>query len=273
LPTEKETEEKPDEEKEEKKVEAEPKVEKKKIKIDGQEEELTEDEIISYAQKGKDYTRKTQQLAEEKNALTPYSALIKQLQADPNLSKHIADYWQKPIAKEESPKFEDPIEQLKWEIKQDILGETNRKIQEATIPFAKQFTIQQVQARVMADPDYQEVHGKILEYVQGLPPTLQKTAYLQLDQDTNSYLEMFNHFKGLKASDKKEPTPPVKTPEPVKKTERAPILESSNTAPSEEAVAGQKVKLDKSKAKALKNGSVEALQEYLEAGGFLNNIL
>ena len=40
-----------------------------KVKVAGQELELSEDELVSYAQQGADYTKKTQQLAEQRKAL------------------------------------------------------------------------------------------------------------------------------------------------------------------------------------------------------------
>ena len=40
-----------------------------KVKVAGEELELSEDELINYAQQGADYTRKTQQLAEQRKAL------------------------------------------------------------------------------------------------------------------------------------------------------------------------------------------------------------
>lgn len=40
-----------------------------KVKVAGQELELSEDELVTYAQQGADYTRKTQQLAEQRKAL------------------------------------------------------------------------------------------------------------------------------------------------------------------------------------------------------------
>ena len=40
-----------------------------KVKVAGQELELSEDELINYAQQGADYTKKTQQLAEQRKAL------------------------------------------------------------------------------------------------------------------------------------------------------------------------------------------------------------
>ena len=242
---------------------------KRKLKVDGQEIEVTEDELISLAQQGKDYTKKTQQLAEERNLLSPYAGLIKQLQSDPNLSQHIANYWQKS-QEVQTPEFTDPIEQLKWEIKQEVIKETQAHIEKEVTPLHRQQALNEVKAKVQSDPDYAVVHQTIIDMVANQPPALQRNMYLQLDQDPASYLEAFDHFK-KQINTKTETTKPI-IPAPMKKTERAPILEGSNPALSEDVLKGQRAKLDKVKAKVLREGSVDALQDFLVTGGFLDHL-
>jgi hypothetical protein len=250
---------------------------KRKLKVDGQEIEVSEDELVTLAQQGRDYTRKTQQLAEERNALAPYQALIKQLNENPALNQHIAKFWQQP-QEPQTPKpqeFDDPIDQLRWEIKQEIMAETRKEIQQTAAPLQRMTVLNQVKAQVQADPDYKEIHQAIIDQVKSLPPAIQKNAYLQLDQDPQSYMEAFAHFKGLKAQNKTTPETPTEKQETlktVKRTEKAPILESSNSAPSEDTVKLQRVKIDKAKARALREGSTDALQSFLEVGGFLDHL-
>ena len=285
-------------EKEETEEEKEPEKEpvKRKLKVDGQEIEVTEDELITLAQQGKDYTKKTQQLSEERNAMAPFDALIRQLKSDPALSQHIAKYWQ-PQPETTKPQFDDPIEQLKWEIKQEVLADSRKEMQAAINPLHRQSALNQVKQQVQADPDYTEVHGAIMGQVMALPGaseliaelqkgqnadlrtirnSLAKNAYLQLDQDPASYVEAFQQHKQALAAAKKG-TPPVVEPitgKPVetKRTERAPILETTGTLPSEETVKSQRAKIDKAKAKVLRDGSVDALQDYLVTGGFLDHL-
>jgi hypothetical protein len=241
---------------------------KRKLKVDGQEIEVTEAELVTLAQQGKDYTKKTQQLAAERDAMAPYDALIRQLNSDPNLSKHIADYW-KPQAPAK-PQFEDPIEQLKWETKQEALAEFRKEMQQTVVPMQRQQVLNSVKAQVMADPDYNSVHGAIVGYVNSLPPTLRETTRLQLDQDPKTYLELFGQFKAGMAA-RKKPEPP-KEPLEQKRVEKAPILESSNSAPLDTAIKAQKASISKAKAAAMRSGSVDALQEFLEVGGFLSHL-
>jgi hypothetical protein len=282
-PTEEETPEKEEaEEAEEKaipeKKEAPAETPKRKLKVDGQEIEVTEDELVTLAQQGKDYTKKTQQLADERNALAPYEALIKQLKTDPNLSQHIAKYWQPQQSQEPAkPTFDDPIEQLKWETKQEAIAEFRKELaplQQQQVMNARQQGLNQVRAQVQADPDYKEVHQAILDMVKSLPPAIQKNAFLQLDQDPASYLEAFQKEKLRIAANKKaapEKTTTEKTTE-TKRTERAPILETSGNAPSEESIKSHAVKISKAKAKAMREGGIDALQEFLEVGGFLDHL-
>lgn len=271
----------PDDEPEEKAEEKETPPVKRKLKVDGQEIEVTDDELVTLAQQGKDYTRKTQLLAEERNAMAPYSALIRQLQTDPNLSPHIAKYWQpQPTAAPEKPKFDDPIEQLKWETKQEVLADFRNEMRQVIAPIqqtqimnARQQGLNQVKAQVQADPDFKEVHQKIVDMVAALPSAIQKNAYMQLDQDPASYVEAFQAAKASLAAGKK--AAPITTTEKsteTKRTERAPILESSNNAPTDSTVKTQRAKIDKAKAKMLREGGVDALQDFLEVGGFLDHM-
>ena len=247
---------------------------KRKIKVGGQEIEVEPDQEVSLMQQGMDYTKKMQALAEKERGYAPYDALLGQLKTDPNLSKHIAEYW-KP-REPEAPKFEDPIEQLKWEIRQDVLNETRQIIQQTAAPIQRQQALNQVRQQMMADPDYSEVHGAIVEYVNSLPPTLQKSTYLQLDQDPASYVEFFQHYKtqlaGKKTKPKETTTTEGEVPKPVKRTEKAPILESSGNAPTEDTVKSTKARIDKAKAKAMRSGDIDALQEWIEVGGFLDHL-
>lgn len=49
-----------------------------KVKVGGQELELSEDELVNYAQQGADYTKKTQQLAEQRKALEAEAQSVQQ---------------------------------------------------------------------------------------------------------------------------------------------------------------------------------------------------
>lgn len=82
-----------------------------RIKVQGQEREVTLDELINLAQMGDDYTRKTQELASEREALASLRALEQALQEDPRstiealqvalgLNEPAADEYLDPVERE-----------------------------------------------------------------------------------------------------------------------------------------------------------------------------
>ncbi|HRR42835.1 MAG TPA: hypothetical protein P5244_16505, partial [Syntrophales bacterium] len=83
-----------------------------KIKWEGEERELTKDELVELAQKGYDYTRKTQALAERERQLAPLEGIAKTVQSDPAFAAYLRDYFLqkgKPKTEEQPPpKFDDP---------------------------------------------------------------------------------------------------------------------------------------------------------------------
>jgi uncharacterized protein YdhG (YjbR/CyaY superfamily) len=83
-----------------------------KIKVDGQEKEVTKDELIELAQQGNDYTKKTQTLAEERKTLEAEKArvaglksIVDEMETDPKLkdtlNKVYSDYKSGKISKSE----------------------------------------------------------------------------------------------------------------------------------------------------------------------------
>lgn len=257
---------------------------KRQLKVNGQVIEVDDEQVTALAQMGTDYQQKMADWREKDSALAPYEALIKQLQTDPGLSQHLATYFRQGPQQPAKPQFDDPIDQLKYDIRQELMQEFEARqaklVQENIIPLHKQAALNQVKQSVMQDPDYQAVHGAILTYVQGLPPSLQKTTYAQLDQDPKAYIEMFTHYKQqLAANRTKAPTttttteeePAAKLEPAVRRTEKAPLLGSPNPAPPEVS-AQKRAKVDKMKAAALRSGNVETLANWLDEGGFLDHL-
>lgn len=84
-----------------------------KIKVDGQDIEITQGELIELAQKGKDYTKKTQELADKEKALKEnetrvagLKTIVDEMEADPKLketlNKVYSDFKSGKIAKPEN---------------------------------------------------------------------------------------------------------------------------------------------------------------------------
>lgn len=271
----KEPEKTPDVKAEEPKTEPEVKTEKRKfkdLKVDGEVKELEIDETEEkeLLQKGLHYTKEMQSLREKERSLSPYEALIKQLQTDPALNQHIAGYFAKGKETEKAPTFDDPIEQLKYEIKQEarkeILGEIKKDFVE---PMSRQQVLNSVAAKVQADPMFNEIQGEIINYIKAQPPSIGRTLAMQLDQDPAAYLEVFTATKERLSKTEKK----TEIPKPVKKEEKAPILESGGSVQPVPSDAKKKEKIDKAKAKAFQENSTEALAAYLVEGGFINNLL
>lgn len=250
-----------------------PPVVKEKIKWQGQEVEMTLDEIKNLAQQGYDYTRKMQEL---QSRTAPLEGLKKRIDEDPGFAAHIASYFkgQQPEV-QKAPQFDDPIDQLKWEMKQETLREVEEKYLKPVREHQQQLTHQQrlqmVRQQVQTDPQFADVQKSIQDYVSSLPPALQRTTYLQLDQDPASYMEAFQHFKSRLA--KPETTQRVEPPKTVPKAERAPILESAGTAQVASQTAEKRKQIERLKTKALRSGDPMAIADWLQAGGHIDNIL
>jgi hypothetical protein len=233
--------------------------------------ELDPDELKEYVQKGAHYTQEMQALRDKERNLTPYEALIRQLQTDPALSQHIADYYQRGKAPKAEPQDGlDPIDLLKQEIKRETIQEMQQQFIQ---PISHQQVIDRVQATVQRDPMYQEVQAEILRYVQEQPQSVGQMLFRELDQNPKAYMDMFQATK-----ERLEKTKQTKTetplPEPVKKETKAPILETSgNTDAPEPSETKQRARIDKLKAKALQSGNTDDLASFIKEGGFIDHLL
>lgn len=245
---------------------------KRKIKYQGQEVEIEPEKETEFIQKGFDYTQKMQQLAAEREIITPYTGVIKALQNDPVLQKKIAEHL--AGTKEEPKQFDDPIEQLKYETRQEVLKEVEAKfikpLAEQQHTSNHQMQINSIKAQVQSDPMFQDVQGKIMEHINSMPPTVAQMMYRTLDQDPQSYLEMYKSIRE-KIPDNK--TPEVKTPAPVKKEEHAPILESANSAPTESASKKDEARVKDLNKKYRQTGDLKVLAELIERGGMMKGVL
>jgi hypothetical protein len=241
----------------------------RRIKWQGKEIDVTEEELTNLAQQGYDYTKKTQALSDKERQLAPMEGLFKQVQTDPRLAQHIAGYFQQ--AQPEKPRIpDDPVEALKHEIIQEAKAQMQREF----APVQHQQVIQQVMMEVSRDPEYNEVQGEIKTWLSSLPPPLAKTIYLQLDQDPQSYLETYGKFKADRKARQTTKTQEPVNATPVKKVERAPVLESSGTsAPSNPAGESKRRDIERAKKKALQKGDPQSLADWLVSSGSIDNIM
>uniref|UniRef100_A0A6M3XW20 Uncharacterized protein n=2 Tax=viral metagenome TaxID=1070528 RepID=A0A6M3XW20_9ZZZZ len=267
------------------------------IKWQGQDKEVTQEELMNLAQQGFDYTQKTQALAQERDQLAGVQGLATLLRSDPVKAAQIAAIisGQTPQKEPEKPQFDDPIEQLKWETKQEVLADFRKEMQQNIGPLHRQSALSQIKAQIQTDPDYQEVHGAIMGQVMALPGadelavafrearrmgqlspdlsnvrnSLAKNVYLQLDQDPATYMEMFQHFKTKKAT----ALEPVTTAKVVKKETKAPFLDTGGVASVEGVVGKERTqRLTKQKASALRSGDPLAIADWLQDSGAINHL-
>ena len=206
----------------------------RKIKHNGQEVEVAPEQEVELLQKGYNYEQKMAQLEAERAKLQSYNGLVSAIEASPEIRQKVSQalgYSQEP-AKVETPQFDDPIEQLKWETRQEVMREVEEKfvkpMQQQTQQTAHMQAVNATRQQVQADPQYNAVQAEIIRTIQALPESVGKNLYLQLDQDPRSYLEMFNSTKErLKLNP--TPTPQAKeVPEPTKRETKAPLLETGN---------------------------------------------
>lgn len=235
------------------------------IKWQGQEKEVTQDELFDLAQKGFDYTRKTQTLAEERNRLAPYEGLANLIKSDPAKANKIAAILAgSQEAPPPTPQFEDPIEQLKFETVQKAKAEIRQEMAASLAPLHQQQVINQVKADIQRDPEYPVIHEKIMNMVKSLPPALRQDTFNRLNYDVKAYLETYQQFKETKA--------PTET-KPVKKETRAPILESGGvSAPDGVESKAKAERITKMKAKALRSGDPTAVADWLKASGAIDHL-
>jgi hypothetical protein len=253
---------------------------KLKLKVDGQELEVDEAHAISLAQMGAHYTREMQALRDKERQMAPYDALFQQLQRDPNLNQYISQYYQNQGKPETPPTFEDPIEQLKWETKQQTIKEIEDKyfkpLMQQRATEKQEAVIERTRNQVQRDPLFTQTHAEIERWVRTLPTKDMVTTVQKLDTDPNAYLAVYKQAREFVSKQpvttpgKEAPVPPA----PKEGTEHAPILEKPGNAPiTASAEKKQAEKISKAKANALRSGDTDALADYLKVGGFIDHLL
>lgn len=238
--------------------------EKYTIKWQGEEKEVTQDELIELAQKGFDYTKKTQDLATERDNLAPYVGLANQIKARPELAQKIAELLTGTQQTEQPPS--DPVDELKYEMKREAEQIADQKIKTAIEPLAQLQRINAVKAEVQRDPDYTKVQAEMLNLIKSQPPALQEQLARRLNEDIPTYLETFQFLKKKLATE-------TKKPQAVKKETKTPILEAGGVESPQMADNKAKTeRISKMKAKALRSGDPSEIASWLTESGALDHL-
>jgi len=271
-----------------------PQVRKTKLKVQGQEIEVPETELVALAQMGFNFTQKSQKLAERERTLAPMEGVVKQIQTDPALRQMILDYWNgarstnqqavKPVV--DPAKANDPVEILKAEIMAQVRNELVPELQQHTAmtvqqavnagvqPVQQEIAIAQTLQKVMTDPLYLQVQQSIGDMVRALPPEIGQKVFTELDTNPDVYMKTYLQQRSqlatkIQASGQQLPTALGK---PIKQLNYAPLLEASGSAPSPSGQQDRKQRSAKAKAALLKSGEVGALSDWLQSAGALDHI-
>ncbi len=257
---------------------------KKKLKWEGTEYEVTEDELVELAQKGFDYTQKTQRLSEKERSLAPLEGLAKTIESDPAFAAHLREYFVKgkePKAEPE-PEFDDPLDKVKYDIEKMVTEKFRKELSEKERQVAHQLMIQRVKNEVQRDPDFQDVTNLMINHIKSLPEPTGKMVFLQWDQDPDAYLKAFSHYKEVvstlktqkstRASDDGADQTKPNPPEATRRQEKAPILEASGSGTPPDKAAERRKQLSKMKAKALRSGDPLALADWLAESGAIDHL-
>jgi hypothetical protein len=236
---------------------------KYQIKWQGEEKEVTQEELIELAQKGFDYTKKTQDLATERDNLAPYVGLANQIKARPELAQKIAELL---TGTQQAPVSDDPVDQFEHKLKQEATAIAEKKIKEALDPIQKQVIVNAVKAEVRRDPDFEKVQAEMLNLIKSQPPVLQEQLARRLNEDIPTYLDTFQFIKKKLATETTKPTP-------VKKETKTPILEAGGVESPQMAENKSKTeRISKMKAKALRSGDPSEIGKWLTESGALDHL-
>lgn len=248
---------------------------KHKIKVGGEEREVTQSELMELASKGADYTRKTQELARERDRIAALDALAKRLESDSGFRDHVFGYGQSQATPaQQFPQDRppaDPVERLRWEAVQQAKAEVMREM----APLMEQIPALQAMQRIEAtkatirqDPAASQVIEAMQAYVKAQPAPFRDRIFQELDTNPDAFMNVYADFRerlNSMAAKRAPATPPPAAPQQPK-TAPPPTLESSGNVAA--ARTGDEASI-RSLRKQLKDGTAgpDALKKMLEYSG------
>lgn len=244
-----------------------------KIKVQGEEMELTHEQLVEMAQKGEDYTRKTQALSEREKRLTGYEGLINLANTDPKFRQYLQEFDRSAPAKPDAPVEEvvvddtppeDPVERVKWEAQKETLKAVAPMIdglRQEIATVKQEVTKVAPQLKRDVDPLGEVTHKAMFGYLESLPPQAAQALYQKWDTDAEAYNEGYAWMRSVvekehakRLTDAPDPAaaptpvkgkPVVAKPKEVtrKTKEVAPLLESPGAAQVETTTADRSKKI------------------------------
>lgn len=177
-----------------------------KLKVNGEEIEVPREKLEALAQQGLDYTRKTQALAERAKQFEAWEAVIGRIQSDPALQARFRALFddQTPAQPKEKPAPpEDPIERLKWEIREEVLREVESKVkplEERPAQLERALALQSFKGEIQRDPLYPQAMQFVRQYVEAQPAFARSEIFARLDSDPRAFLEVYGPARDHAAS-------------------------------------------------------------------------
>ncbi len=277
-----------------------------KLRVDGQEIEVPEDRLVSLAQQGLDYTKKSQALAEQRRQMEAWQAVINRVQTDPAFAARFQGLFveqQQPQAAAPAPQEEppaDPVERLKWEIVNAAVAKSQEAILGQVKPMTEQqaaiqhaMRLQAVKSDVMRDPAYADTMQMVRSYVESQPTAFRERIFKTLDQDPQAFMEVYGQARdrvmAMRQQQTQAPTQPVQppvqpqpqaTPQPAPQVERkvtpreAPKLESAGQGVPQTTESAARAQSLKDIRKRVLSGKSTAndLGAFLEATGAIGRM-
>jgi hypothetical protein len=230
-----------------------------------------------------DYTRKTQELAQQAQAVAGLQGLGARLQQDPAFREHLQSYFQQQAQPNPQPaaggnEEVDPIDQIENRAAEKAY---NRIKQEQTVQAqrAQQNDFDMAYSRAKEikakDPLADKVQARLDNYVQAQKhPVRINETYAQLDSNPFFYLEMYRVMREELVAEQQQPatTPPANGGQRTV-TPRAPNLERGGGAPVVTPQAEARKNRAERKKEALRSGSTEALGDFLDSAGLIDSLL
>ena len=159
-------------------------IKKRKIRADGRDIEVTEEELVRLASAGVDYTKKTQDLQQRYVDLGGFQSIAQRMQNDPEYARHILSYGTGSAQQHVAPQTkteDDPVAAFKQEILRDVLGQ----VAPALAPVADMQRARGMQAIVQELNQSYGDDGALLEataekYLDQQPPAIKAAIFQNL---------------------------------------------------------------------------------------------
>lgn len=200
-------------------------------------------------------TKKTQEIADKSRSVQSLEVLGDALRNDPGFRDYLAAY-KRQQAQQEAPS--DPIDRIAWEAEQRAVAKVNEQFLPIIQQMQHQSRIQETLSAVKQDPLHKDVYAEIGKYLKGMHPDDRAYALQRLDTDPDYFTERYSFFRERVTSrPKPEPKVEKKTPQPVDRKTKAPLLEAPG---AEQPDVSRKKRFSDLKSSAM-SGDTAALGE------------